>query len=716
MSNLINHTSHFPCWIWHPERDGKRAFSLSKTMELTHDVEGISLHLALTGRAVVKLDGVMVCVVEENTGNVAAFRRIDTFPARLEAGSHTLALEITVSDIVPIADVNSYLINRRVGVAAFVSGTDYNLATDSTWMADDAPAVLICRLGEEPFGDLDNGLDSFVAGGYGDIAVERLADWTILACSSAEFLTEPDGSLAFRGVCHADGPRLPQPVRDQLYLFYHLRKQAEWKALRIFQKEADLSGFATVTIDLHLEYNVRFRVRNLSNCEYSLLWNGAESLYELEKYDGCITEEVKLAPQQSSTVLPQGMRYVRFTVLGAAGSAFAGAIEFEKVEAVLEQVGDVRTDLPLLDRIYEVSAHTNRICHQIGLWDGVKRDRLNWTLDFYLAAKSAYFLWDHAEVLKRSIREVGEGTPYGYWINGIPDYTCWWIAALGEYYFHTGDRSFVMALREPLLKHVRWIEESFDQGTGHLGNYHVSLIEWVPLTKQETTISLLAIVRMAKRQLEALLEAVPELAFTFHWPIATIPEQEYVQAKPLVTQLLGITSGYVGEEKAKEILQRYRLQDPCTPLSAFMLAECYSQYEMHDEAWQVISLVWGNMLKEGATTFWESFTLDYDTDFHDALTTYRDYSSYRMSLCHAWSSTPVKWITEYVLGVKALEPGFASIEFNPIPMNGMTSCHGSVPTPHGVIKAQWQIGKDGVIGKEIELPKGITMSERNIVC
>ena len=81
---------------------------------------------------------------------------------------------------------------------------------------------------------------------------------------------------------------------------------------------------------------------------------------------------------------------------------------------------------------------------------------------------------------------------------------------------------------------------------------------------------------------------------------------------------------------------------------------------------------WGGMLDFGATTFWEDFDLawtknagridelvsagkkDLHADFGDHC-----YIGLRHSLCHGWAGGPTAWLTEHVLGIRPLEPGFA---------------------------------------------------------
>ncbi|MCD9022915.1 alpha-L-rhamnosidase C-terminal domain-containing protein [Cohnella silvisoli] len=705
-TNGYDHT--IPLWIWHEDRESKPHIILSRRFNLKHALRNVTFQAAFTGAATVSVDGQIVARVEEKAGNVDSFMRLKTFPDSLAAGEHEIQLELECTEFIPLVDVNSYLRDRRVGAIAFMQTEGYWLTTDDRWTANGTAAATICRLGEEPFGDLEEGPEWFVRGGFDDIKAFTLADYRVLE-SNRMLINQDQGRLLITGSYTQDAT-LDKPEPQNLQLFYHLRKQEQWKIMRDRQKQMNLDSASSLTVDLGKEHNCRFYVNNLAEHPAKIVWNGAESLHELEQYEGCITESFEVLPGQTYYTLPQGMRYIRIYMLGAPNRDYQMLVAFQAIHVDLRQVGSFHSDKGLLDRVYEVSAHTNKICHQIGLWDGIKRDRLNWTFDFYLAAKSCYFLWDDYKVIRRAVSELGVGTPYGSWMNGICEYTLWWLKTVCEYHFHTGDKTFVLEMREPLARHMRWIEANIDSKHGGIKQQSNILIEWTPLSDAEKQLGLQAVFALTRADLQALLAAVPELGLVCDWPLAELEEEAFVSAdNQLATKVLGIASGYVSEPKSREFLEQYELQDPLTPLSAYQLAECYSKYGLHERAFRVIADVWGGMLEHGATTFWEAYTLNSDRDFHDSLTTYTSYGSYRISLCHAWSSTPVKWISENVLGVQAIEPGFTSVSFQPVSVSGMRECQGIVNTPHGPIKVQWHLDENDEMLGEIEAPQEITV-------
>ncbi|MED5020813.1 alpha-L-rhamnosidase [Paenibacillus chibensis] len=696
-----------PQWIWHRERESRQQVELVKRFVLEAPADEVRLHLALTGGAEIELDGCVIARVEENAANLCSFQGIDAFPERLEAGEHTLRFRICCTSVMPVAPINIHLKGRLAGCIAYVSAEGLWLRTDDTWVDEDGQAAaVVCLLGEEPYGDLENGPEWFVAGGFGDIRTAPLRG-TVL-CSAQHVEASVHGGKASISGKGRGKVKVPKPERRDKHIFYHVRKQTEWREAHISLGLTRLDEMPSFLLDLGKEYNMRFRLENLGGGALDIVWNGAESLQELEHYEGLMTESFMLEAGATEVTLPQGVRYVRIYVLAEEGVPFELFWQAEEAGVAMEQAGYFGTDSKQLRDIFELSLHTNRVCHQIGLWDGIKRDRLNWTYDFYMAGKADYVLYEDLSVLRRSMEELGRGTPAGYWMNDLPSYTFWWLNNVWEYYLHTGDGIFVHSLNDEIERHAAQAESLIDPVSGGLVNLPSNLIEWVPMEQAESELCMQALFRMTGDHLRKLKSYLPELSLPglARWGHPLLDAEDFLSGKQLITKLLGILSGYVGEAEARAFLQEYQPQDPITPLSAYWLAECCSMLGLGDKAWETVSIIWGKMLQEGATTCWESVTLQHEGDFHNALTTYTAYNSYRTSLCHSWAGTPIHWIMSRVVGVQPIEPGYAAIAFQPQHVAGALTCKAALPTPFGLIEAGWEHGDDF-----LRLPAGIRLAK-----
>ncbi|OAG06153.1 alpha-L-rhamnosidase [Paraphaeosphaeria sporulosa] len=75
------------------------------------------------------------------------------------------------------------------------------------------------------------------------------------------------------------------------------------------------------------------------------------------------------------------------------------------------------------------------------------------------------------------------------------------------------------------------------------------------------------------------------------------------------------------------------------------------------------------------------------------------------SLCHAWASGPTGELSEHVLGVKAVAPGYSEWRVDPLTL-GLDWAKGKIPVPMGEISVAWN-ATDGVIrAMEVSSPQG----------
>nr|WP_236676270.1 family 78 glycoside hydrolase catalytic domain [Chryseolinea lacunae] len=83
---------------------------------------------------------------------------------------------------------------------------------------------------------------------------------------------------------------------------------------------------------------------------------------------------------------------------------------------------------------------------------------------------------------------------------------------------------------------------------------------------------------------------------------------------------------------------------------------------------------WGFMLKEGATTLWESW----------------EYPDNAPSQNHPMFGSIDEWFYRALLGINPLEPGFKKIQIKPQPAGDLTWAKGSFTSIHGKIVSDWK--------------------------
>ena len=98
---------------------------------------------------------------------------------------------------------------------------------------------------------------------------------------------------------------------------------------------------------------------------------------------------------------------------------------------------------------------------------------------------------------------------------------------------------------------------------------------------------------------------------------------------------------------------------------------------------------WGNWVKEGATTAWETWAITDKTQ----------------SMNHAFLGTVDDWFYRYLAGVRPAAPGYAKVLVAPVTPKGLTHASASVTSPRGKISVRW-VKKHGRLTLTVQVPKG----------
>ena len=82
------------------------------------------------------------------------------------------------------------------------------------------------------------------------------------------------------------------------------------------------------------------------------------------------------------------------------------------------------------------------------------------------------------------------------------------------------------------------------------------------------------------------------------------------------------------------------------------------------------------------------------------------YVGLRHSYCHGWAAGPTPWLSQYVLGVKILEPGCKTVLIEPN-LGDLSWVEGTFPTPYGLIKIRHEKQENGSVKSKIDAPKQV---------
>ena len=152
-----------------------------------------------------------------------------------------------------------------------------------------------------------------------------------------------------------------------------------------------------------------------------------------------------------------GFRFVRIDLLsqGKATLEFVRAVSLMRP---MPRVGAFRSSDERLNRVWETAVRTVHLCCQDFLWDGIKRDRLVWMGDTHPETRAILAVFGAADVLRDSLDYAAATTPpETAWMNGMANYTLWFLRNTHDWYFYTGDAAYLKARRDYLVKTVEHV-------------------------------------------------------------------------------------------------------------------------------------------------------------------------------------------------------------------------------------------------------------------
>ena len=371
-----------------------------------------------------------------------------------------------------------------------------------------------------------------------------------------------------------------------------------------------------------------------------------------------------------------------------------------------------------LNKIWETGSNSLRLCSEDTYTDCPTIEQVFWIgdmrnealVDWVLNGDSR--LWLHSLKLAADSLEItpliSSHLPSG-WVNILPNWAFLWQQSVYEYYFYTGDEDNLKALypavkknTEGILKYINadglfditawnmfdWAE--MDQpGSGvvtHQNCFAVRALGFAAKIAEATGDVNSA--KKWKKEAKKLKDAVNLYLWNDEKQaycdcVRRGKNNEYVMSSVFSqqTQVAAYISGVADGKREKSCIGII-LNPPegfvkaGSPFFEFFLLEMLERENKRAEIIKIILKDWGFMTDTGCTTFWEMWSV---VSPDGRLT---------RSHCHGWSSAPVYFLSEHLLGVKPLLPGYKRVLFNPVPATEF--CRGEVPTPYGNIKISWK--------------------------
>jgi hypothetical protein len=420
------------------------------------------------------------------------------------------------------------------------------------------------------------------------------------------------------------------------------------------------------------------------------------------------------------------------------------SIDIAVTEYQVEVVGDFVCSDPRINALYETGVRTARLCMQEKFYeDGVRRDKLPWIFDTIVIALVNYYRFGDRELFRSTWRFFadkypGEGTVDAH--MSLWDYACWWNIGLYTHYLHLEDAELVRELYPTAKKNIDALLARRDkhgllvkEGRQEVfGGGEALLVKALLDTAQLGTV---VGDRTSSRQYELAAQQVREAVNSHFWDTA---KGCYIDPRPPHTNIGHRCSVVSVEESLNSFAMLYGIADrhqaalaanylqknlwgpygsfpverprkadgsfgpiigqsgspvhnDCVwPVMNFFQVEALFAHGQ-PQAWDLLGRCWGNMLDQGADTYWECV---HEDGTIPALWT---------SLCHGWSSGIAYTLPATVAGVRPLSPGFRTFTVRP-QLGSLEWIRVTVPTPFGQIEVEVSNGKNGTGIKIISAP------------
>ena len=336
-----------------------------------------------------------------------------------------------------------------------------------------------------------------------------------------------------------------------------------------------------------------------------------------------------------------------------------------------------------LTDIWATSAHTLRQFTHGLLLDGIKRDRVPWMGDLAVSVPAAAYAFPDRALAERGFIALGQ--PVSGYVNGIVDYSLWWLICLADYARYFDGADFLATVADDVDAALATLaEEADDDGVlrprpGVDAYPKAVFVDWgFDVEPGRDPVALQALWFWALRSGRELLEraghdgavrwgqAADRLRATLHaraWDSSAGGWREYldgdVAASPypgIFALLAGLTpEGAVAGQAARQLAA----PETRTPFVTTFAVRALAEAGRPDAAVEQVRRRWGEMLALGATTFWEEFP-------EDGASPYEMYGRpFGKSLCHAWAAGPAQLLPEIVCGLRPLSDGWATFAVDP---------------------------------------------------
>ncbi|MDD6210632.1 MAG: alpha-L-rhamnosidase C-terminal domain-containing protein [Bacteroidales bacterium] len=371
---------------------------------------------------------------------------------------------------------------------------------------------------------------------------------------------------------------------------------------------------------------------------------------------------------------------------------------------------------PVLTRIWYTGAYDvklNLLKDYFGAILMERSDRHSWTGDAHTSQAASMVAFGNYDFVKKNLFYTSTQ------FNGIASYSLYWVLSLIDYYNYTGDRETLETLTDNACQKLDIAYEHYEK------NPNLVFYGWDerlgagfenPNCLESRNAYKMVSIR-AWNEFSKVMEASGRVDLAKKYRSYVKEKSQKIRQNPEWEASMGVfaasdavNAGFMTVEEKEAIWERAfadRLQRlSYSPFNQYFIIQAMASMNKYDEALTTIDDCWGGQIRYGGTTFFEVYRPSWNSVISENGAPVNNQCGYT-SLTHPWSAGITKWLSEEILGVKPLTPGFATFSVKPRLSRDLTSVSGSVPTLSGQIFASFDLLKGH---GEVIVPSGTSAS------
>jgi len=412
----------------------------------------------------------------------------------------------------------------------------------------------------------------------------------------------------------------------------------------------------------------------------------------------------------------RSQRYVFITLRNQTRPAMLHRFKLIESTYPVTPVGSFECNDEILNRIWNISAHTLKLCMEDTFTDCPLYEQTYWVADARKEALFAYAAFNATDIAARCIR-IGAYSLDKYpmvlcqapstWETLLPAWSFIWGLMVWDYYAYTADKEFLTWAYPYVIKNLQGAEQFMDD-RGLFSGPFWNMFDWAGIDDGHHTVlhnSMFFVGALdAARKCAQALQCTKHTAWidscrqrittaiedcwnpeTFTYPDSMHADGNPSKRTSLHTVFLSLLFDIAPQERRERLKQL--LIDPPenmtgigSSLAQVYLLETYDKLGMQDHVINEILRCYTPMIELGSSTVWESFLTG--SLRHGEFPT--------RSHTHACSAAPIYFFNRILLGILPEGEGGLAFVISPR-LNGLTRASGTTATIKGPVHVSWQL-------------------------